>query len=163
MTLAELLVALAILALVTGWAVPRLDTVLVRQSLVAHANQLAALIHGSRGRAIGRAPILICSRNERCATFLQPADGLLLVYDLNDNGRLDASDEVELGLDLPRGMTVTWRSFRGRPWLRIDRRGVAYYQNGHFLLCYRNHGRKVIVNYQALPRVEAAPDGLCPA
>lgn len=163
LTLPELLVALSIVAVVAAWTAPGMRALLTSQTLVSRSNQLVALIHSARARAVAAAPVLICSRAEHCETFHEPSDALLLVRDLNDNRRLDEEDEVELGVELPDGMTVMWRSFRGKPWLRINRRGVAFYQNGHFLLCYGGKGRKVIVNYQALPRIEPVPENSCPA
>lgn len=161
LTLPELLFGMIIMIIVIGFAWPGMDSLLVRQSLISKANQLAGLIRSARARAVASEPVLICSRRERCASFKEPAGALLLVRDLDDNRLLGNADEVETGIELPDGMTVLWRSFRAKPWLRINRRGTAWYQNGHFLLCYREKGYKVVVNYQGLPRTERVADDEC--
>ena len=163
-TLIELLVWMTVLTVVTSTSVPMMQRLLASERLTANANQVLAMIHMARAEGAYRSPMLICSGQGGCDSFRQPDDRLVLIADLNNNRALDSGDETLSELALPDGMTVQWRSFRNHPWLRINRFGVAYYQNGHFLLCYRGQARKVILNFQAKARV-SHPSSLvnCPA
>lgn len=164
LTLVELLVCLAILGLGLAMAAGPWSRFVTRYALTAEANTLTGLIHSARGRAAGARPLMLCSRKGACAEFSDPAEALILVRDLNRNFSIDANEPVETALALPQGMTVQWRSFRAKPWLHFNSRGVAYYQNGHFLLCFRGMAKKVIVTRQARPRVKPgdADNRRCP-
>ena len=125
--------------------------------VVAQANRVLGTIHEARAEGAYRSAMLICSASSQCDNFRGPSTGLILVADHNNNLRLDNGDTLLEELLMPEGMTIEWRSFRMKPWLRINRFGVAYYQNGHFLLCYRGQARKVVLNYQAKARVQREP------
>lgn len=163
LTLVELLVVLAvvvILALATG---PGLSDVLRKQALVSHANNIVGLIYRARAAAIGSDPVLVCVAPGDCSTH-RSGTALQVVQDHNRNGRLDDPSELKDRLTLRKGMTVQWRSFRNKPWLRFNARGVSYYQNGHFLLCLDGTAIKVVVTRIGRPRVERQDpkDRLCP-
>lgn len=165
MTLVELLVCLGIVTLGLALSLGPWQTFVTRYALTAQANTLTGLVHAARGRAAGALPILLCSRMGKCNDFLTPDDAIILVRDLNRNFAFDQGEPMETALTLPQGMTVQWRSFRAKPWLHFNSRGVAYYQNGHFLLCYRGKAKKVIVTRQARPRVKPGDADIsrCPA
>lgn len=163
-TLLELIATLACLGLLVAATLPSFENFIARQYLISQGNQILGLIHLARAEGAYRYPILVCSAASRCEDFRTPSDGLILVADINDNRALDPEDDILHEMRLPEGMTVQWRSFRNKPWLRINRRGVAYYQNGHFLLCYRGEAGKVVLNYQARARQAPGPSdpGRCP-
>lgn len=157
LTLIELLMTLAIASLVIASAMPSMERFLAQQNLVSQANRVLGMIHEARAEGAYRSAMLICSASSQCDNFRGPSTGLILVADHNNNLRLDNGDTLLEELLMPEGMTIEWRSFRMKPWLRINRFGVAYYQNGHFLLCYRGQARKVVLNYQAKARVQREP------
>lgn len=152
MTLSELLVSASLVGLIVGWSLPALSDFVIRQALTSQANTIIGLVHQARAEGAYFSDMLICSREQRCSAFNQPASGLILVADRSGNRQLDVGDTIVQELQLPEGMSVQWRSFRNRAWLHINRYGVAYYQNGHFLLCYRGLAHKVILNRQAKSR-----------
>lgn len=152
-TLLEALTTTSILTTLTMLAVPVIQDLLISQQLRANANQVQSMVFTARAEGAYRSNMLICSGKGRCESFDEPDNRLILVADKNANAILDQSDKVIEELSLPQGMTIQWRSFRNLPSLQINRFGVAYYQNGHFLLCYRGHARKVILNFQAKARV----------
>lgn len=163
-TLIELLTATAILATLIAAGAPMMRDLMTSQKLAANANQLLAMIYTARAEGAYRSDMMICSAQGNCSAFDEPDNHLILVADRNSNDIRDSSDEIINHLNLPPEMTVQWRSFRGLPSLRINRYGVAYYQNGHFLLCYRGKARKVILNFQAKARVSSnASTKNCPA
>ena len=163
-TLIELIICLVMVAAALAFSAGPWQRFVVRQALTAHANTLTGLIHSARGRAAGAVPMMLCSRAGHCEDFRTPDNALILVQDRNRNFSIDEGELLETALSLPQGMTVQWRSFRSKPWLHFNSRGVAYYQNGHFLLCYRGKAKKVIVTRQARPRVKPgdADNRRCP-
>ena len=151
-TLVEMLTSLACLGLLLAATLPSMGDFIARQTLISKGNQILGLVHQARAEGAYRFPVLVCSSTGRCRDFQSPAPGLILIADRNDDRQLGPEDQILHQIDLPKGMTVQWRSFRNKPWLRINRRGVAYYQNGHFLLCYRGFAGRVILNRQARAR-----------
>lgn len=162
-TLVELLTAMAIMVSLAVASVPMMRDLVTSHRLAANANQVLVMIFAARAKGAYRSNMLICSALGNCSAFDEPDNHLILVADHNSNDVLDSGDEIISHLNLPQEMTIQWRSFRGLPSLRINRYGVAYYQNGHFLLCYRGEARKVILNFQAKARVsnQVSPEN-CP-
>ena len=152
-TLAELLAGLLIMSILASISAPMMTNLVTSHRLTASANRLLGMIHLARAEGAYRSAMLICSHQGQCEDFSTPDNSLILVADRNNSRSLDHGDRLIEALVLPEGMTAQWRSFRSRPWLRINRDGVAYYQNGHFLLCYRGMARKIILNFHAKPRV----------
>lgn len=162
-TLIELLICLVIAGLLAATAAPTMSRLLDDVRLTGSTNQLLSLLHAARAEGAYRSAMLVCSGRGKCQEFRKPDNQLILVADRNDSQSLDSSDEIVTTMTLPDGMTVQWRSFRNKPWLRINRYGVAYYQNGHFLFCYHGQARKVILNYQARARIsDEGPNKHCP-
>tara|TARA_R110002073_G_scaffold336542_1_gene534902 strand:+ start:9465 stop:9896 length:432 start_codon:yes stop_codon:yes gene_type:complete len=125
---------------------------LPKQKLISRANNLIGLIYLAREQAAGNAPTLLCAIDSDCNEFTVAA-GLELIRDSNGNFSKDGNEEVLREFRLPEGMTIEWRSFRKKPWLRFDSDARAWYQNGHYLLCMNNYGLKVIVTRIGRPRV----------
>ena len=155
-TLPELLLCCTLLGVMCGLALPALGQFVDRQAVVARANNVLGLVRLAKASAAARGPVLLCAQGTDCGTFPTHSGGLKLVLDSNDNRRHDKDEAVLYQLMLDKGETISWRSFRGRPWLRINSRGVAWYQNGHFLLCRQSVARKVILNRQGRGRVAPA-------
>lgn len=153
-TLMELMAGLLILSILASISAPLMSHLINSHRLAASANQMLGMIFTARAEGAYRSAMLICSGKGQCANFSTPDNTLILVADRNNSRSLDQGDDLMETLTLPSGMTAQWRSFRNRPWLRINRYGVAYYQNGHFLLCYHGLARKITVNYHAKARID---------
>jgi len=152
-TLLELLCVLVIIATMTMAATSFGKHFLPRQRLVAAANNLVGIIHAGRDVATSGAPILLCALGTDCDNFLD-APGVYILADTNENGRRDPGEEVISELRLPEGMTVGWRSFRRKPWLRFTPQKISWYQNGNLRLCADTYSLKVIVSRIGRPRVD---------
>lgn len=164
LTLLELLVAIFVVAILVSSAAPSFSKAIARQSLVGRANNLIGFIYMAREKASEGHPVMLCDLDLDCTRFTDTRH-LALVEDRNNNERLDSADEVFAELVLPETMRVSWRSFRNKPWLRFTQQARSYYQNGHFLLCHKGMGIKVIITRVGRPRVEkgGVKDALCPS
>ncbi len=126
-----------------------------RQRLIAAANNLVGVIHAGRSVAVSGAPTLLCALETECDSFVD-APGVYVLADSNNNGRRDPGEKIIAELRLPEGMTVGWRSFRNKPWLRFSPGKISWYQNGNLRLCVREFNLKVIVTRIGKPRVDRA-------
>lgn len=151
-TLLELLVVISIVVTLTIASTTLFRDFIPRQSLIGRANNLIGLIYHAREQAVGSGPVLLCAMDTLCDNF-DKANGLILISDDNDNRSKDGNERILREFRLPEGMTMQWRSFRGKPWLRFDSDARSWYQNGHYLLCIKNYGLKVIVTRIGRPRV----------
>lgn len=151
-TLQELLVVISIVVTLAIASTTLFRDFIPRQSLIGRANNLVGLIYHAREQAVGSGPVLLCAMDTLCDDF-DHANGLILISDDNDNFSKDSNEKILREFRLPDGMTMQWRSFRGKPWLRFDSDARSWYQNGHYLLCMKNYGLKVIVTRIGRPRV----------
>lgn len=152
-TLPELMVGLLIATVLVVIAHGFLSSVVPRESLISTANNMIGLIYRGRERAIGDAPVLLCADGSGCNRFGN-ARAIVLVRDSNNNRQLDHGETILRRKVLPQGMTVSWHSFRNKPWLRFNSRARSYYQNGHFQFCYRNFSLNVVMTRIGRPRVD---------
>jgi type IV fimbrial biogenesis protein FimT len=110
-TLVELLVALAIAALLCVLAVPAFHDWLAAYQLANHAKHLAETMTRARTEAVRRGHrVSLCkSRDGRqCADQGSWEAGFLVYVDINRDGKVDAGEPVlETDGAAPRGITVT--------------------------------------------------------
>lgn len=86
-TMAELLVAIAIVAVLTGIAVPSFQTLMLNMRLTSYANELVATSMLARSKAIGQnAPVTMCQSADgaNCGGAGTWETGYLLVCQSND-------------------------------------------------------------------------------
>jgi len=95
----ELLVTVAVLAIVTSVAVPGLTTLVVRNRLATQSNALVSAFNLARSEAVTRGrPVALCpaqSPYTSCAGAADWSDGWMLFTDAGTTGSFDAgSDEL---------------------------------------------------------------------
>lgn len=100
----ELLVTLAIVAIVAGIAMPSIQNILGGSQLSANSNQLVYSLQSARSEAIKRiTPVAVCpsadplANNPVCGGTY--ADGWIVFVDADGNGKRVAADEVILQSD----------------------------------------------------------------
>jgi len=170
-TLVELAVVLAIMAIVLGWAVPAMARWVQDIRASALANALVSDLQRARSEAIRRGtPAVLCTRAGPVCGVDGWESGWLLFADTNDNARLDPGEEtIREAPAAPHG----WR-FRGNSPVA---RYVAYhalgqtkmvngaFQAGTLTLCPGPAGqgaaRKVVINSHGRPRLERGLPGSC--
>jgi len=151
----ELLVALAVAAVLFGFAIPGFADFLQRQRTIAAVNQLIGAVHFARHAAVTqRAITTLCPADEEsCARRNEWHLGALIFKDSNGNGVREPQEQV-MGRFPPlrAGEHVQWRSFRNRSYLQFRSSGLTNWQNGSFHYCPANgdprFAKVVIINAQ---------------
>ncbi|MFW6092463.1 MAG: GspH/FimT family pseudopilin [Pseudomonadota bacterium] len=165
-TLVELMVTLAVAAVLMALALPAFDALLDRERGTAALNQIIGAVRLGRTEAIIRGrPVTLCpAADGACLGRDQWHRGALVFTDDAADGEVGPEDTVLTALPpLRQGERVYWRSFRNRTYLRFQPRGYTAWQNGSFLYCPPDadvrRARMVIVNAQGRVRVAADADG----
>lgn len=166
-TLIELLAALALLAMVLGFAVPAMTKVLQSNRMVGAANTLVAHLNLGRLHAVThREIVLVCPSADglTCTGGNRWEDGWIVFRDPDRNRQIDApSDLLRFGNPI-RGLVI---DSAGRTQVRFQPDGTAGGTNLTLKLCPPldpTLGRAVIVSNPGRPRVDNLPDHLsCPA
>lgn len=162
-TLMEILVSLLVMSALLSLSLPSLQRMVVGQRLVAAANDTLAVILQARSSSLVRGDIVICIKNSGCDDA-DPGPGLMAFHDKNKNLRHDSGEPIVAETGDTKQIQWQWKSFRGKPWFRYLATGRGYYQNGSFIVCQGNTGRRVVVNWVGRPRIERnVPPGTCPA
>lgn len=118
-TLVELMVTVAVLAIVTAIAYPTFSDVLRSNRASTATNELVASLALARSEAIRSAhPTAVCPSQNGTACNGTWADGLLVWEDRNGNGTLDAGERVVRFAALKGRFTVA-----GPEKIRFDGRG----------------------------------------
>ncbi|MGM0785633.1 MAG: GspH/FimT family pseudopilin [Pseudomonadota bacterium] len=154
-TLIELVIALAVMAILATWAVPGLQAQAARQEVTSDVMRLKTALAMARNAAITRrTPIVVCpldgSTSAGCSNgndWTRP----LLIKPWNDAGapalRILADGEVD---------SITYRE--DRP-VRFTALGRASGYNGTFRICgRRGNAARVIVSNFGRVRVESGAD-----
>lgn len=162
----ELLVTLALLAVLFSLALPDFAAFIGRQRSVAAVNGLVGAVQIARNAAVtGRTTTTLCpAASGRCGARDTWHLGALVFEDDNGNGRREEAEAIVARLPrLRAGERVYWRSFRNRGYLQFSATGFTSWQNGHFLYCSRDRdprlARQVIINAQGRARMARDRDG----
>lgn len=160
-TLIELIVTIAVLAILATWAVPGFQQFSARNEVAAEVMRLKTALALTRNTAITRrTTITLCpSADGSGCAITNNADGkawlaLLAIFE----GRGEPGDALLRTLGESRLPTLTYRN-DNRP-VRYDALGRSGGYNGTFRLCGRlTSGAKVIVNNIGRVRVESGRPG----
>jgi type IV fimbrial biogenesis protein FimT len=157
-SLIEVLVVLAIAAIMIGAAAPSFRGFSERNQAAHAMNWIIRAVRFTRQAAIihGATTTLCPSLDgEHCGGKWH--DGVLIFTDRNSNRKLDQGDHRLLRLPYPyQGSTIKWRSFGNRQFLQIRSTGYTNFQNGNFVYCNATreprYSRQVVVNLQGRVR-----------
>lgn len=166
LTLVELLVTLAVAAILTMVAVPSFAAVLRSVHLSAGSNDLMASLRLARSEAVRRGDrITICKSADgaACAEEGGWEQGWIVFQDVNGNARLDAGETLvrQYG-KLEAGYRLTGNASVGRGFV-FNAQGVKRGLGGGMLagtltLCKQSDGpaeaRKIVVSSGGRPRLE---------
>jgi type IV fimbrial biogenesis protein FimT len=164
LSLPELLLTLALSAVLLQLSLPGFQDLMASQRASAASNGVIATVAMARSAAmVYRHNVVICPRNPAgvCGRKSHWSNGAIVFADTNNNRRYD-QDEVRYGT-LPAvesGATLVWRSFRNRSYLLFRPSGITDWQNGHFQYCPTDknphYARQIIIN--AAGRTRSARD-----
>lgn len=161
-TFIELMIVIAILAIIMVFALPAYKDLQLRKNITGQANHLLSIVHLARSEAIKRSEIVtICksSDGQTCGGFW--SKGWIMFADQDADGVLDVSEKIISTGTIDSQINMTWSAFGSNNYLRLTPRGMTLSQNGTFTLCPKDGNstiaRTVIVS--KLARVRLPPAG----
>lgn len=149
LTLIEILIALAVAAVLLGLAVPSFSGLMQRMASETAARQLFSALTLARAQALStRQAVIVCPGQGACSGDGRWEAGYVVGIDANRNDRLEPGERVIWqGAAAPR---VSIHSNSGRPQLRYLPTGRASGTNATFRICPRlpvaNATRTLVVN-----------------
>jgi len=146
-TLVELLLALAVAAIVLSLAAPSMGALYRKHQVGNYQADLQRLIVHSRHHAlVNRSRVTVCALDEQNTCVSLRVGTLASFVDSNGNRALDPGEQLLYSLPIPRQLRVDWN--RGDPSLHFNGRGMSHVSNGTFTICHRaplhSHGKLVI-------------------
>ncbi|MEM7054306.1 MAG: Tfp pilus assembly protein FimT/FimU [Pseudomonadota bacterium] len=162
-TLIELIIALAVLAILLSMAAPAMHDFQQRQKVVSTANELLAHIHLARTHAVSRRQItIVCpsSNGQTCSNANRWEQGWIVFRDADRSGQPESAAEI---LRIGAGMDGLLIDSAGRTHIRYQPEGTAGGSNLTIKLCDPNNAdnaRAVIVSNPGRPRVDELPNHL---
>ncbi len=120
-TLVELLVTLAVVAILLGIAVPNFSNLVKSNAIASQTNHFTTAINLARSEAIKRnARVIICKRTgTTCSSSAQWEDGWVVFADTNSNNQVDTGEEIRILDPLNNNYTLrassstlNWIAFR---------------------------------------------------
>lgn len=137
-TLIELMVTLAVLAIVLGVGIPAFDSLISNGRLTSQINQNIGLISFARSEAAKRTgtTITVCgSSDEATCNTANWESGWLVMSDVNGDRNLDAGDVLlSVGPALTGGNTLRTLGFGNAGFIQFDDSGSPG-SAGTFILC----------------------------
>ena len=171
-SLVELMVVVAVLALLAAIAGPSMARLVDSTRLTAFSNDLLAAMYLARSEAIKRnerAVLCKASTAVACSDSGGWEQGWLVFHDPNNNGVRDAAETViHYTQALPGGVRLTgnvpvanYISFTPSGRTRLIN---GAFQMGTLTLCKPaadTEGRQIVINNAGRPRVNRVPAGIC--
>jgi type IV fimbrial biogenesis protein FimT len=162
-TFIELVVALAIIAVITAWGFPEYQQFKRNQLMTLSVNQFSAAIMFARSQSIIRTEhIIICPIDEQhnCRSDGQWHRGWMVFADL-DRDRIYNHEDVILLTEAPLSEGVTALSSRFRSKLRFNQTGFAPGTNVTVRFCDprgARFGKAIIISNVGRPRLAQSID-----
>lgn len=173
-TLLELMVVLAISAILLGIGIPSFAALTRNSRLASATNELVSSLHLARSEAIKRnSRVVMCpsATGNSCAGSGGWHQGWVVFHDPNNNAVLDAEETVVLAREvLPAGLQATSVGSTAKYISYAPSGGTKQitgaWQGGTLTLCSEsgalNSARKVIVSSTGRPRTEKITLSSCP-
>ena len=165
-TLIELMLAIAVLAILLSLAVPAMHDFQQRQKVISAANELVAHINFARTHAVTRQELtVVCPSMDgrSCSNENRWEYGWMIFRDPDRSGEPDHTDDI---LRIGAGMDGLQIDSAGRTRIRYQPEGSAGGSNLTIKLCdpgNPDHARAIIVSNPGRPRVDDLPRHLtCP-
>ena len=154
-TLIELMIAIAVAAVVLTLGVPGFGRVIERNQLTAHINELVSTLNLARSEAIRRnSDVTVCHSNDGATcSGVGYEDGWIIFFDSNGDGDYaDAGEElIRVNEGLPNNYTM-----RAGVLSSFDYSAKGRAQNGRIVLCKNNllnKSRAIFINNNGRTRL----------
>ena len=127
-TLVELMITIAVLAVLMGIAIPNFSTMVKNNRLTTTTNNIIAAIQTARAEAVNRnVPVLFCQNNGAntgCDASFGFANGWLIGLDANSDGTVDANGVIRVQAAPPATIAVTTTNIASN-FLRYQNNGMV--------------------------------------
>jgi type IV fimbrial biogenesis protein FimT len=163
-TILELMITLAIVAIVTSLAIPSLSQFIKNDRLVTQINTLVSHLAYARSEAVTRnQQVVICARGSDTSCGSDWKEGWLLFVD-DGNGSLDIGTDTILRVQQTlEGQNLLFSSALIGNSVIYDYRGFASDSNGTFLLCDdRGQDFQKVISISNTGRVRQGGNATCP-
>ena len=162
-SLIELMLLLAIIAVISTIAVPAWKNILKKQELNGQINSLVAMIYLARSEAIKRNQIVtICHSQDQQSCGGSWSEGWLMFADNNADGHRDNTESRLAAGTIMDGYQLSWSAFGPTSYMRFMRNGLTSAHNGTFKLCAENNdarfAKAVIISKTARVRLSLDTD-----
>lgn len=159
----ELLVTLAISAILASISLPNLKHFIARSEVTVTHELMRNAIHRTRMAAITQQKIIVLCPVDENACGDDWSEGLMIFSDSNNNRIIDDGDYLLERVDFnKKSLKVNWRASAGRGFLRYSPTGMAR-DFGRFSICHvsddltLSHG--IVINRQGRLRSFIDRDG----
>ncbi|WP_144395502.1 GspH/FimT family pseudopilin [Pleionea sediminis] len=136
-TIIELLFAIAILFILTVFALPAFSNFLDRSKIQTEAMQLMATIKTAREKSISSGDVLVLCGKKKDECGKKWSEGYLLFTDKNNDRQF--TEDIDTLLFSHNynddNIHVKWRSFRASKPIHFLPSGITWHNNGTFILC----------------------------
>jgi type IV fimbrial biogenesis protein FimT len=171
-TLAELLVTLAVMAILLTLAVPALSEAMLSSKLTTLANSFLSNLHLARSEAIKRnahAALCTSATGISCSVSGGWHQGWVVFHDVNNNATLDGDEAVILTqAALPTDFRLTGNAPVSK-YISYSPAGTTglvsgAFQAGTLTLCYASstQARQIVISRTGKPRIQKATVTPCP-
>ncbi|MFD2192195.1 GspH/FimT family pseudopilin [Pistricoccus aurantiacus] len=158
LTLLELIVTLALIAIVTTQVVPGFQNLLARQQVAGESLRIATALSTARSTAITRGTtVTLCPSRDRQNCLADWSAPLLIIQGRADAKQIDGDDEILQVLEEGRIASVGFRNNYSA--IRIPASGWPRGYNGTFYIC-GNHGVSAGLIMNATGRLRSG-DAVC--
>lgn len=136
-TLVELLIVMAITAILSALAIPSFETQIERAKTKALQSKILAALNTAKSHALTHGTYSgLCPLETVVSCGDDWSNGILIFEDNNKNGRRDEQETtLHVIEDIPENSELSWRGFpRGR-YIQFTESGSTNHQNGRFSYC----------------------------
>lgn len=173
-SLIELLIALSVMAILVGVAIPAYSTMLTSHRLTSQSNAFLSTLHLARSEAIkrnGRVVVCKSASGESCAASGDWEQGWIVFHDINNNASLDdGEDMLRRGEALDERFVMTGNShvaaYVSYTPLGLTKKTSGAFQAGTITLCQPaasgGDARQVVISITGRPRIQKTTATSCP-
>lgn len=138
-TLTELMVTLALFAIISAMAAPAFSHLLKQQEVDGQTDALVAMIYLARSEAIKRNQVVtVCKSTNQETCGGNWSDGWLMFADSNSDGERQLSETAIKSDLIVDGYQLVWSAFYSDNYIRFKQNGLTKSHNGSFTLCPEN-------------------------
>ncbi len=137
-TLIELIITLAIIAILANISFPSFNNLIDRTKISAEVNALSGLLRSTRNTAINHSEkVTICPSGNGLICTKEWSQGYMAFIDFNGDRQFNQNDQLLQQHKIEnKKISLRWRAFGIRNSLQWHQTGITNHQNGSFEYCY---------------------------